>query len=310
MDQFNAIFQHFPQYRIVICSECRKGVVQSQFRAHLNGSHTTLLAKTRQEIVSAASDIHRWAQSENEVVIPEAVPHPVPHIAIFNDGFKCTQCGYIRRTLKNIQDHCRGTHGWNNNRKRGRPPSGNHQITVSKMWAEGVHCQKFAHAGKLGRLFEVRPQERVDGDDDNDESIVKRQLEAAFQETTTALDQADKDAHARIEPDDDRHVTHAWLNRAGWARHLAGLDREWLLELVQKPRKEERALTRVCWAVEMVIWKAQQASCTSVVGFPAMNYINRRELGNDSNEKPFNARQTAKTMIKYTGCWLAIIRYI
>jgi len=60
----------------------------------------------------------------------------------------------------------------------------------------------------------------------------------------------------------------------------------------------------------MVIWKAQQASRVNVVGMAAMNYINRREIGNNTNEKPFNARQTEKTMIKYSGWWLEIIRYI
>ena len=66
----------------------------------------------------------------------------------------------------------------------------------------------------------------------------------------------------------------------------------------------------VCWAVRMVIWRAQQASKSSVVGMPAMMYINRREFGNHTNEKPFKARQTKKTMIKYSEQWLQIIRYI
>jgi hypothetical protein len=41
-----------------------------------------------------------------------------------------------------------------------------------------------------------------------------------------------------------------------------------------------------------------------------MNYINRREMGSETNEKAFNARQTGKTMVKYAGWWLSIIRYI
>lgn len=160
-------------------------------------------------------------------------------------------------------------------------------------------------------MFEVQPQDGGRDDEGVEEDrSTKRRLEAAFRETTTALDKADKDANARIEPDSNRYVTHAWLNRTGWARHLGCLDRGWLLGLIQKPKSNEKALARVCWAVEMVIWRAQQASCARVVGFPAMNYINRRKMGSDTNKKPFNARQTGKTMIKYSGCWLSIIRYI
>jgi hypothetical protein len=60
----------------------------------------------------------------------------------------------------------------------------------------------------------------------------------------------------------------------------------------------------------MVIWKAQQALRLSVVGFLAMNYINRCKMGSETNEKPFNARQTGKTMAKYAGWWSSIICYL
>ena len=59
-----------------------------------------------------------------------------------------------------------------------------------------------------------------------------------------------------------------------------------------------------------MIWHAQQASKASVVGMPAMMYINRREFGANTNEKPFNAQQTGKTMIKYSDVWVAIVAYI
>ncbi|CAN9206868.1 unnamed protein product [Alternaria alternata] len=43
---------------------------------------------------------------------------------------------------------------------------------------------------------------------------------------------------------------------------------------------------------------------------PAMMYINRRELGNTTSEKPLNAQQTGKTIVKYSNVWLEIIAYI
>ncbi|KAI5359693.1 hypothetical protein J4E82_011755, partial [Alternaria postmessia] len=33
-------------------------------------------------------------------------------------------------------------------------------------------------------------------------------------------------------------------------------------------------------------------------------------MGSETNEKPFNARQTGKTMAKYAGWWSSIIRYV
>ncbi|PVI04179.1 hypothetical protein DM02DRAFT_519194, partial [Periconia macrospinosa] len=63
-------------------------------------------------------------------------------------------------------------------------------------------------------------------------------------------------------------------------------------------------------ALRMVMYQAQQSSRPGVVGMPAMTYINRRKIGGTTNEKPFHARQTESTMIKYSGWWLEIVRYI
>ena len=41
-----------------------------------------------------------------------------------------------------------------------------------------------------------------------------------------------------------------------------------------------------------------------------MNYIDRREAGGESNEKPFNAGQKGKTMEKYSEVWKLVISYI
>ncbi|KAG9191444.1 hypothetical protein G6011_09532 [Alternaria panax] len=318
MDQFNTIFVHIPRCRIIVCKECGTGVVKAHVATHLNSKHAYLTVSTRTDVVRVVRAMNDLAEDEDRVVYPEPGSDPIPHLRIWQDGIKCeakendaTTCGYIRRTVQDMQLHCRNKHNWTNPRKRGRTSKGP-RIETNRMWIKGVCCQKFAHAGRLGRLFEVSSQDRGEakGDTGGESVMIQRRLEAVFQETTAVLDEVDKKANARIEPDRNRYVTHAWLNRTGWARHLGGLDREWLLELIQKPRRNEKALSKVCWAVQMVIWKAQQASRPSVVGFPAMNYINRREMGSETNEKPFNARQTGKTMAKYAGWWSSVIRYV
>lgn len=316
MDQFHTLFVSVPQYRIMVCKECSVGIVKAHIATHLDTKHAYLTSSTRKDITQAVELIGEVAEGEGEVVYPESASEPIAHIEVWRDGFKCTAtrldgtpCKYIRRTLQDIQSHCRTEHGWVNRRKRGRAPKGT-QVEANKMWIEGVCCQKFAHAGRLGRLFEVKETNAVVQEGEEEDVRVRQRLETTFGETTAMLAEADREAHARIEPDTNRFIPHAWLNRTGWARHLAGLNRDWLLEQIQRPKKSEKALAKVCWAVETVIWKAQQVSTPQVVGFPAMNYINRCEMGNDTNEKPFNARQTGKTMIKYAGWWTSIVRYI
>jgi hypothetical protein len=69
-------------------------------------------------------------------------------------------------------------------------------------------------------------------------------------------------------------------------------------------------LARVCLAMERLIWRAQKASTADVVGSAAVNYIERREVGGETNEKPFNASQKAKTMEKYAEVWKSIVAYV
>jgi hypothetical protein len=116
-----------------------------------------------------------------------------------------------------------------------------------------------------------------------------------------------QDAYSQIEPDNNRYVWHKWLKRSGWARHLGHFDRSWLLAQLQRPSEAEKALTKVCWAVEMVLYKAQLASTPDTAGWPAVQYIERREVGAPDSEHPFNARQTGKTMIQYSRCWVSIV---
>ncbi|KAL6162840.1 hypothetical protein ACJQWK_10444 [Exserohilum turcicum] len=111
------------------------------------------------------------------------------------------------------------------------------------MWTT-VSCQKFHNTGTLGRLFQVSGDAPV---------------EVAGEEG---------------DADDNRYDFKRWLNRIGWARHLKPLKREWLLHMAKKPAHNERALSDVRWAVEMVIWRAQQVSHSSVVGMTAVMYIN------------------------------------
>ena len=190
--------------------------------------------------------------TEEDVVFPRAGSKPVPHLPVYKDGFKCaawnadnTQCEYINRDLKRIQEHCRNEHGWENSRKRGRP-SRVQQSEVRGMWEEGVWCQKFHGASRLGRLFEVRR-----GEDDNmglpvgEDQDVQRAVAASLTQATADMEEAERKKRAQIEADTDRFEFSAWLDRAGWAKHLDGLSRAWLLTLVRKPELREKALNKV-----------------------------------------------------------------
>ena len=309
VSQFNTIFEYIEDLRIAVCKEHGQGIVQSQMQYHLVNHHSTIPSRTRHQIMLAAAAFPAWVRSEDEVPFPKQARAAIPHVHVYTDGFECTQthsdgsrCTVIHRSMQGIQRHCRQEHQWSNPRKRGRSTqSGSIGCTA---WKEGTWCQKVQPGGVLGRLFKVQQPDRVD------EPLADGEEDAIQDAIRSSLGMATATVQAQIQSDDDRFEFQAWLNRAGWAQHLKRFDRGWLHSLCESPSPQEEALSRIEAAVLMVIWKAQQVSRPSVVGRPAMHYINRRDIGGPSNEKPFNARQTGKTMEKYSQRWVEIIRYI
>ena len=308
MEQLESIFTLLPTRRVAICKTHHHAVVRSNIHGHLNRSHKELTPKQRKEVVAAAEKLEAWAATEEEVAIPSHGSKAMNDLPVYQDGLQCAECKYISRHLQGIQVHCQKEHGWRNSRGKGRPGK-TQRKQVSIMWKEGVWCQKLLTYGRSATLFEVQRQ-----DDPAPIEEAERNLTNAIVLSMRQVEDRDnaarKQQQSLVEADDDRFAFSAWLNRAGWAKHLRGLSREWLLSMTQKPAPHEKALHSICWAVQLVIWMAQQASKADVVGLAAMNYVNRREVGSQNNEKPFNAGQTGKTMIKYSGWWVEIVRYI
>src|ERR1051325_12175851 len=107
----------------------------------------------------------------------------------------------------------------------------------------------------------------------------------SFTQAATQLEEVEKEKNVAIEADTDRYDFQEWLDRVGWARHLEGLKRDWLLAMAIKPTYRERALFNVCWAVRIVIWHAQKASKTSVGGVAPGPEINIRTIRHNHTQK-------------------------
>lgn len=317
MDAFTTTFVHLPLHAILVCKTHQQGILRSQLATHLDRGHRHLPKQTRQEIITASLTLSPWAEARAEVIL---LSQPIPHLPIFQDGYRCRlldrdgiACTSIYRRVKHIQEHCRTIHAWSPSRGRGRIRGGLRDQERREAWEEGVRCQKLQPTGELGRLFQVTlPQEIDTGGvaEAEEERSLQREMELSLLRVATRQAQEEEEAQAHILEDDNRHHFHAWLSRAGWARHLQGFDRRWLRWLARKTEERERALSELCFVAETIIWEAQQACSRDVVGLAALSYVARRETGEASNEKPFNARQTSTTMQKYTRVWLSILQYL
>jgi hypothetical protein len=123
-----------------------------------------------------------------------------------------------------------------------------------------------------------------------------------------------------------------WLQFVAWHIHLAGFDRgEMLLTIrpaegeaveegfadliVEEQEGEEKredsvGLAAASRATRRLIRCAFKTARPSTVGRPALEAVNRREIGERSNEKPFYAGQMVATIRKYSQVWVRILRYL
>ncbi|KAL8300987.1 hypothetical protein RB593_003818 [Gaeumannomyces tritici] len=330
---FDEIFHREPTYGIAVCREHGSAVTGASVERHIARRHKLINAKKRQDIVQEAVELQAQgalASSMAGVRFPKGVVAPVEWLAVLTDGKQCVTCRYILRTKEDMQRHCRKEHGWVNTRGRGGKPGAEPPGGVGVAWVDGVHCQRFGQAGAMQRLFEVErpaaPAPTGDGGTADERGDV---IVASFKEAMDRKKRRRRAAAALIE-EQSRQSPDQWVRRTGWSRHLRGFDRDWLAATAAPPavaKKEEEdgkemdpearekaeseaALGVATLAMERVVWWAQRASHVEVVGSAAVNFVERREAGGESNEKPFHAGQKGQTMERYVETWKGVMAYI
>ena len=156
-------FEYLPDCRILVCKECRYGVLQSRQSSHLRDIHK--LKPSRRRAILAQEQYESSVQTEEEAFLGDEVPLPFAQLAPpVTNGFACQpesgeKCleHFVCTTLRGIRGHCAGKHGWENTLKRGqRVSNGRKQNDPTRPWRTGVHCQYFWKRGDGGKWFEVQ----------------------------------------------------------------------------------------------------------------------------------------------------------
>jgi hypothetical protein len=137
-------FQHLPQYRIVVCIDCRTAVVPDHIAAHLRRNHASVSKEEQRQAQSYVGDLENVARDVSDVRFPQPEDPPCSAIPIKQDGLRCTwveenrrQCEYVVGSQQMVQAHCRTAHGWTNEQKRGGNAKQKSKHTPNRMWQEG-----------------------------------------------------------------------------------------------------------------------------------------------------------------------------
>nr|XP_036574190.1 uncharacterized protein CTRU02_15864 [Colletotrichum truncatum]XP_036576213.1 uncharacterized protein CTRU02_13900 [Colletotrichum truncatum]KAF6780581.1 hypothetical protein CTRU02_15864 [Colletotrichum truncatum]KAF6782902.1 hypothetical protein CTRU02_13900 [Colletotrichum truncatum] len=123
MEQAIKPFVYKPEYPVVICTTCKFAVVSNEVATHLKTRHSIISITDRAKIIHAVSSLPDIIKSQAELKslrYPQPTDEPVPYITPpRHDGLRCQPCGYVCCSLFGMQKHCRDTHGWENDWKKG-----------------------------------------------------------------------------------------------------------------------------------------------------------------------------------------------
>ena len=286
-------FIYLSTYRIVVCKECKYGVVANAVYTHLAGKkHGDVPKEERRRIADEINRIPGIIQTEKQLKEFQFPKANSPAIAELQpaktDGMKCRRCLYISRHRPAIQTHCKEKHGWSNPQNKGRVQATDQRPKPEKPWVSGVHCQRFFGQGAGSGWFEVERAEAVEGP-------AEYMLDRVKRITTAGMERVQKKRREQIKAADQSKEPNLWLRRVGWDGHLANINRPALLASIQAvdPVKE-RVLFGICSSFHRISEAAQKTTVRGVAMQATLFEINRKEVGKKAR-KPFDSQMEPET---------------
>jgi hypothetical protein len=150
INQFQKVFDHWIEYRVIYCRTCRYCTPPHQVRRHLQEHHPHIIPTIREQITQAVSSIKDIAWQPEEVQYPPVDYEPIPGLEVHRDVYQCTgrsvdnkPCEYMSLTINPMQKHCKQDHQWKNTQSRGGGRRGQQQQTPNRMWVNDRTCQRF-----------------------------------------------------------------------------------------------------------------------------------------------------------------------
>jgi len=315
MDALLEVFHHEPSLCIVVCIQCTIAVPPKFIVTHLQQHHPRVPVAQRSAIAAAARELDALAWEPRDVRLPERRAQRIHGLAEHRNGLVCRSdgCMYTCTSKQGIVSHCKKQHGWVNEQKRGGDARKKALQPPNLMWDEGQPCQQVFRAAGWPAFIAVERKEEQDQMDD---------AYARFEAQRTRLEEeeAAAAAHDTIR-EGRRQLPNPWLQMTGWTAHLKGCRRAELMAARAPPdppkppardelTADDKALQRVCTEARRVVRKAFRACRPEVVGRPALEMVERRESGAESNEKPFYSGHKASTVARYGEKMVAVLCYV
>lgn len=103
MNVLEELFVHLPNFRIIVCRDCKFTVVPGQITAPLNQNHQmlTVSMSTRKAIVEQVGSLDHVAYRSEDVTHPDVALDAVRELGpVIEQCFECKKCGSLRESKK------------------------------------------------------------------------------------------------------------------------------------------------------------------------------------------------------------------
>src|ERR1700761_705510 len=160
---------HLPEFRVVVCKECKYAVLPSEIDSHFQRQRPHKFTKeARQKITTAVEQIHGLIQRQEEIArefqFPIDTAKPITVLAApRTNGFRCTftieggkTCPWVSANRKRIGEHSWEEHHWKSTNKGGWSQKKSSTRVVQEVpWRIRVQYQRFFMHGPKSGFFEV-----------------------------------------------------------------------------------------------------------------------------------------------------------
>ncbi len=313
---FIRLFDYNSIYKIIICKNHHYAIRLEALDFHLSRLHKgEIAAKTRSKLIEFCSNKLKG----NKPIYPIEPIEPIESLIIIDPAYQCSwlingqsPCLYIQRDLRNLIGHCSKEHskeGWINNRKRGiKSP-----ILPSNIIK--IRAQSFYPSREGSRLFRV-----IDNSLDQQRESIEDREEQSIGEALFSIASSKLDLRSRAIEDPNREQRAAilaenepnpWLERTEWPKVLENLNLNQILSFIAPPDLIlEPELSLLIKVLKGLIYRAYREARPERIGLASLEYINRKEIGEKSNERPLNPYLQPITIDRYSFNWARILLYL
>lgn len=264
-----------------------------------------------------AEAIQQWdhiIQEPHAVQIPRILQNPLPGIELHTNGMQCQQdpehCQYITTHIKTMRKHWQQVHGWTQHRHSGFVSSqereegmiGFQQSFRTVAWQQVFPTRKNSHLVHI-QSCDPEPVEPPAPSTDREAMVAEIKAQAA------ADDQA---AANQVIQAGDLQDANPWLRRTRWARYLAEVHPQDLLDVVATPGADEidetSQATRVIWdTMEQLARRSQRTvqHCGSGIRMAAIC-----TMPGQTPHTPLQAYMDEKSIQDHVRPWQQILVFI